>query len=239
MNSRTGGTAHRPRARRYPLHESDRPDQRRRPRPGRSAGTGRPREDAVPTAVLPSPPSWRTFDGGPVTSVDLTGGQTEYERRLGVTSAVRMHDLPTDEGDLVNAALCCAARCWSPAARDRQVHPGLQIARELGLGRVLRWPITSRSTLQRRPVRLRRDRPAAQARRRPAGAAREPCDLGGRSSTSARSAPRCCRTTPRVLLIDELDKSDIDLPNDLLNVFEDGEFRDPRAGSARRAARPA
>jgi MoxR-like ATPase len=32
---------------------------------------------------------------------------------------------------------------------------------------------------------------------------------------------------PRVLLIDELDKSDIDLPNDLLNVFEDGEFEIP------------
>jgi hypothetical protein len=29
---------------------------------------------------------------------------------------------------------------------------------------------------------------------------------------------------PRVLLIDEIDKSDIDLPNDLLNVFEEGEF---------------
>ena len=29
---------------------------------------------------------------------------------------------------------------------------------------------------------------------------------------------------PRVLLVDELDKSDIDLPNDLLDVFEEGEF---------------
>ena len=29
---------------------------------------------------------------------------------------------------------------------------------------------------------------------------------------------------PRVLLIDEIDKSDFDLPNDLLNVFEEGEF---------------
>jgi MoxR-like ATPase len=27
-----------------------------------------------------------------------------------------------------------------------------------------------------------------------------------------------------VLLIDEIDKSDVDLPNDLLNLFEDGEF---------------
>ncbi|MFF5262192.1 AAA family ATPase [Actinomadura viridis] len=32
---------------------------------------------------------------------------------------------------------------------------------------------------------------------------------------------------PRVLLIDELDKSDIDLPNDLLNVLEEGRFTIP------------
>jgi MoxR-like ATPase len=33
--------------------------------------------------------------------------------------------------------------------------------------------------------------------------------------------------TPRALLIDEIDKADIDLPNDLLNVFERGEFEIP------------
>jgi MoxR-like ATPase len=32
---------------------------------------------------------------------------------------------------------------------------------------------------------------------------------------------------PRVLLIDELDKSDIDLPNNLLNIFEEGQFEIP------------
>ena len=32
---------------------------------------------------------------------------------------------------------------------------------------------------------------------------------------------------PRALLIDEIDKADIDLPNDLLNVFERGEFEIP------------
>jgi MoxR-like ATPase len=32
---------------------------------------------------------------------------------------------------------------------------------------------------------------------------------------------------PRVLLIDEIDKGDIDLPNDLLHVFEQGEFEIP------------
>jgi MoxR-like ATPase len=29
---------------------------------------------------------------------------------------------------------------------------------------------------------------------------------------------------PRALLIDEIDKADIDLPNDLLNIFEEGQF---------------
>ena len=38
---------------------------------------------------------------------------------------------------------------------------------------------------------------------------------------------------PRVLLIDEIDKSDIDLPNDLLHVFEEGAFEiDELAGGA-------
>jgi MoxR-like ATPase len=32
---------------------------------------------------------------------------------------------------------------------------------------------------------------------------------------------------PRILLIDEIDKSDIDLPNDLLNIFEEGRFEIP------------
>ena len=32
---------------------------------------------------------------------------------------------------------------------------------------------------------------------------------------------------PRVLLIDEIDKSDIDLPNNLLNIFEEGQFDIP------------
>jgi MoxR-like ATPase len=32
---------------------------------------------------------------------------------------------------------------------------------------------------------------------------------------------------PRVLLIDEIDKGDVDLPNDLLHIFEEGEFQIP------------
>ena len=32
---------------------------------------------------------------------------------------------------------------------------------------------------------------------------------------------------PRALLIDEIDKADIDLPNDLLNVIEEGAITSP------------
>ncbi len=35
------------------------------------------------------------------------------------------------------------------------------------------------------------------------------------------------KNKPRVLLIDEIDKSDIDLPNNLLHIFEEGEFLIP------------
>jgi MoxR-like ATPase len=38
-----------------------------------------------------------------------------------------------------------------------------------------------------------------------------------------------------VLLIDEIDKSDIDLPNDLLNIFEEGEFEIPELSRLARA----
>ena len=43
-------------------------------------------------------------------------------------------------------------------------------------------------------------------------------------SARHRTAPR---PRPRVLLIDEIDKSDIDLPNDMLDVFEEGRFEIP------------
>ena len=75
----------------------------------------------------------------------------------------------------------------------------------------------------------------------------------GSSCGSGRSAPPCFPPTvqlppsqrqkpgpgeqpkprlPRVLLIDEVDKGDIDLPNDLLHVFEQRPVRNPRAVAA-------
>jgi MoxR-like ATPase len=95
------------------------------------------------------------------------------------------------------------------------------IAWELGLGSVLRWPITSSSTL--RDGLYRYDAIGRlQDVNLHAGTPREPISrylrLGPLGTVFQPT------DTPRVLLIDEIDKASLDLPNDLLNVFEEGRY---------------
>ena len=124
------------------------------------------------------------------------------------------------------------------------------VARELGLGPVLRWSITSRTELRdglysydalarlqdtqrlfgthgAAAGRDRRHRapPWARGRRGRAPSIQDYLKLGPLGSAFAGFPPDDRRADlPRVLLIDEIDKSDIDLPNDLLHIFEDGAF---------------
>jgi MoxR-like ATPase len=107
------------------------------------------------------------------------------------------------------------------------------VARELGLGEVLYWPITTRATLKDGLYLY-----DAIARLQDANSTR-PRD--GESSNQAdrfenvgdyiRLGPLGTALLPskkpRVLIVDEIDKSDIDLPNDLLYVFEEGAFEIP------------
>jgi MoxR-like ATPase len=100
------------------------------------------------------------------------------------------------------------------------------IAAELELGTVLRWHITSRSTraeglydydaLGRLHATQVRGRP-----RDPAAADVANFVTLGPLGT-ALAAPKV-----RAVLIDEIDKSDLDLPGDLLDVMESGEFTIP------------
>jgi MoxR-like ATPase len=97
-----------------------------------------------------------------------------------------------------------------------------RVARELGLGRILQWSITSRSTLQ---TGLYGYDAIGRAQ---ATAARDPdTRIGNFIRLGPLGTALLAYDLPRVLLIDELDKSDIDLPNDLLHVFEEGEFDIP------------
>nr|WP_223179923.1 MoxR family ATPase [Streptomyces griseicoloratus] len=96
------------------------------------------------------------------------------------------------------------------------------VAAELGLGPVLVWPVNTRATLT-----------DALYRYDAIGRLREQRDGTDDIGSFVRLGPLGTALAtrhegrPRLLLIDELDKSDLDLPNDLLFVLEEGEFTIP------------
>ncbi|CAL9314523.1 MULTISPECIES: AAA family ATPase [unclassified Streptomyces] len=99
-----------------------------------------------------------------------------------------------------------------------------QVAAELALGPVLRWHITSRSGLTDALYRYDAlGRIHAQRLEGPGGGDDiAPFLRMGPLGTALLPSPR-----PRALLVDEIDKSDLDLPSDLLDVLERGEFEIP------------
>ena len=174
-------------------------------------------------ARLPPPPPWRDF--------------ALLADTRGATYRPGEHEV-----EMVNAALYLRRPLLvtgSPGTGKSSLV--YAVARELGLGRVLRWSINSRSTLgeglyQYDALARLRDANLEQLGRSK-GAARflgfgpaseaQGGDIGrylklGPLGTALLPSPR-----PRVLLVDEIDKSDIDLPNDLLHVFEEGSYEIP------------
>lgn len=99
------------------------------------------------------------------------------------------------------------------------------VAQGLGLEKPLTWPINTKSTLQEGLYHydaVGRLQAASLAR-----SADQPPDIGEFLRLGPLGSALLPRARPHVLLIDEIDKSDIDLPNDLLHVFEEGEYEIP------------
>lgn len=197
-------------------------------------GAGLPHDGA---RQLPDPPPWREFTARSPDGTDGTrdGSAADSEevdnaRRLGVKRRLveSFHPRP-EEVEAVNAALQLRRPLLvtgNPGTgKSTLAHA---VAHELRLGRVLRWPIVSRTTLQDglyhydaigrlQDVQLDRAVSGDAVGQPPIGSYIRLGPLG----TALLPSPG---GLPRVLLIDEFDKSDIDLPNDLLNVLEEGEF---------------
>ncbi|MFJ4611283.1 AAA family ATPase [Streptomyces griseus] len=174
-------------------------------------GNGRARQVSFPEA-----PPWRRF-----------GDKEARSRRT------RPYLIGPQEADVVNAALLLRRPLLVTG------HPGTgksslahALAHELSLGHVLHWPVNSRTTLQDALYRydaigrLRETNRRRNARDDENAPPEDP-GIGSYVRLGPLGTALVPSASPRVLLVDELDKGDVDLPNDLLNVFEEGEFEIP------------
>lgn len=195
-------------------------------------GTGQPLAPAERDRRWPPPPRWRRFHGGP--GQPPPPDDPDIERRLGATVVTERVD--RHQVDMINAAIYLRRPLLvtgRPGAGKSSL--AYRIARELGLGRVLRWPITTGTTLRSGlyeydaigRVQAAQQQAGGPARWKLRGAPRDEPSIGDFVHLGPLGTALLPYRLPRVLLVDELDKSHIDLPNDLLNVFEDGEFEIP------------
>lgn len=167
------------------------------------------------TVDFPEAPPWRRFDTPSSTPADA---QPPLPYLIGRA-----------EADVVNAAL----HLRRPLLVTGQPGTGKSslahaVAHELRLGRVLHWPVNSRSTLQDALYRYDAiGRLRESNLRHEGGEVSEELGIGSYVRLGPLGTALVPGARPRVLLVDELDKGDVDLPNDLLNVFEEGEFEIP------------
>jgi len=182
-------------------------------------GEGPPHDDIT---RLPPPPPWRAFHAADAVTAPPVPEPDEDRARA-------QRYVPDEETvELVNAALYLRRPLLvtgNPGEGKSTL--AYAIAHELGLGKVLTWPITSRATLRDGLYRydpLSRLYVSSLAERQKT---LEPEDPGAFIRLGPLGTALLPHERPRVLLVDEVDKSDIDLPNDLLTVFEEGRYEIP------------
>jgi MoxR-like ATPase len=166
--------------------------------------------DASAIDRLPAAPPWRQFT------------------RFG-TARAETFQAPPGVAEVVNAALYLRRPLLitgEPGTGKSSL--AYAVAHDLELGDVLTWHINSRSTLldglyhydaiaRLRIANLERTSGRATS-------VRQSEDIGRFIKLGAIGTAFKATGRPRVVLIDEIDKSDIDLPNDLLHVLENGAF---------------
>ena len=185
--------------------------------------TERPEQTGWP-AQSPPPPPWRDFSRlvDPADEQPAEDLQTYRGRTYCATDA---------DARAVNAAIHLRRPLLltgNPGCGKSAL--AYAVAWQLKLGEVLYWSINSQTTVKEGLYRydaISRLRDANLARSGGADVAKyerieEYLSLG---PLGTALAPRPAEDPrPRILLIDELDKSDVDLPNDLLDLFEEGCF---------------
>ncbi|MFD9699076.1 AAA family ATPase [Lentzea sp. NPDC059081] len=176
--------------------------------------------------ILPPPPPWRNYGGAlPASDGHPPEDDGEAIRRLGSEFHLTEQHIDPHELDMVNASLYLRRPLLltgKPGVGKSAL--AYRIARELRLGRVLKWSISTHTTLSSGLYRYDSigRLQAAASQQQSAETASAP--IGDFLHLGPLGTAFLPRKLPRVLLIDELDKSESDLPNNLLSIFEDGEF---------------
>ncbi|MCB9760199.1 MAG: AAA family ATPase [Alphaproteobacteria bacterium] len=171
--------------------------------------------------ALPEPPPWRRL-----------GANQHKKKRL-------RRQWNQRELDVVNAAL----HLRRPILVQGEAGSGksmmaYDLAYELGLGHVLEWPINSRTEVRRALYdydavgRLQEATILAHTPRQQNAPPPRPPPVHQYIQLGPLGTALAYEAHPRVLLIDELDKCDIDLPNDLLFYLEQARFTIPEISRA-------
>ena len=178
-------------------------------------GSGIPHEGIL---KLPDPPAWRPRRGDVIQERKLLDeSHLEKLKVRGQTFISSDHEI-----DMVNTAMYLRRPLLitgKPGTGKSSL--AYAVSHELNLGPVLVWPITSRSNIQDALYSY-----DAIGRLQAAKLNLE-YDIGHYVTLGPVGTALLPSKRPRVLLIDEIDKSDIDLPNDLLHLFEEGEYKIP------------
>ena len=171
---------------------------------------------------FPAPPPWRRFNGK-LPEKDRKLPDDDDLKRMAESGRGDKFKSGKVVIEMVNAAIYLRRPLLvegNPGTgKSSLIHA---VAYELKLGDVLEWPINSRSTLKDGLYIY--DAIGRLQEQQRTGA---DTHIGAFMQLGPLGTALLPTIRPRALLIDEIDKSDLDLPNDLLNVFEKGEYYVP------------
>lgn len=198
--------------------------------------------DGIERLLSIEAPSWRRFTKS-TEQVDPKK-DTAYWEQLQALAPKRSRDLQRGQSfrvqqsqanviDAVNAALYLRRPLLitgKPGSGKTSL--AYAIAWELQLGPVLVWAVTARSNLQQGlyqydAIARLQDAQLSQTNSPELRSEQKYRDIGQYIRLGPVGTAFLPSKRPRVLMIDEVDKSDINLPNDLLNLLEEGRYEIP------------